>query len=98
MQYKYLSNVTTLSLDPSKCTACGRCVEVCPHEVLSIDNRKAHAVRPDYCMECGACMKNCPEDAIEVRAGVGCAYALLGSGSCGPECGTAQSSKSSCCG
>ena len=92
MQYRYLTNVTTLELDGSKCTGCGRCVEVCPHEVMAIENRAARVARPDYCIECGACMRNCPRGALQVRAGVGCAYAILGSGTCGPECG-----KDACC-
>ena len=44
------------------------------------------------CMECGACARNCEHGAISVRAGVGCAAALLANvgGSpeaacCGPE-------------
>ncbi len=28
-------------------------------------------------MECGACARNCPVDAIRVRAGVGCATAVI---------------------
>ncbi|MFQ6038100.1 MAG: 4Fe-4S binding protein, partial [Candidatus Aminicenantales bacterium] len=44
-------------------------------------------------MECGACARNCPSGAISVRAGVGCAYALLmselrrGEKLRAPECG-----------
>jgi NAD-dependent dihydropyrimidine dehydrogenase PreA subunit len=97
MRYRYISNVTTLTLDETKCTGCGRCTEVCPHKVMGIENKKAALVQPDYCIECGACVKNCPADALNVKAGVGCAYAILGSGSCGPECGTTGGG-SSCCG
>lgn len=73
----YLKDVTTLRLDARLCTGCGRCLEVCPRGVF----RRAGAVveirEPDRCLECGACMRNCAFDAVSVRAGVGCAVALL---------------------
>jgi ferredoxin len=73
----YLKNVTTLSLDPGKCTGCGMCLEVCPHEVLAKQNGGVAIQDRDACMECGACSRNCPAEAITVRAGVGCAAAVI---------------------
>ncbi len=97
-QFKYLEDVVTLNLDVEKCTGCGMCIEVCPHGVLSIDDAKVRIVDRDACMECGACAANCPVDAIEVQAGVGCAHAVLRSGSCGPESTCDCSDGGSCCG
>lgn len=77
LKYKYLRNVVTLRLDKEKCTGCGTCTEVCPHNVLAIKNKKALIRDKDACMECGACAKNCPFSAISVDAGVGCAYAVI---------------------
>ena len=74
---KYLKNTAQLKLDKEKCTGCGMCVEVCPHTVFIIENKKALITDRDLCMECGACQQNCPFNAISVRAGVGCAYAVL---------------------
>ncbi len=79
MIHHYLKDVATLELNPDKCIGCKMCVKVCPHVVLKMDNKKARIIDKDRCMECGACMRNCPTDAITVRAGVGCAAALLGS-------------------
>ena len=76
LRHRYLSNVTTLQFKPELCTGCGRCVEVCPHGVFRLENKKAVLTVKDYCMECGACKKNCQSGAIEVREGVGCAYAI----------------------
>lgn len=73
----YLKDVVTLKLDIEKCTGCGMCVEVCPHNVFEIENKKARIVDRDACMECGACALNCPTEAIDVRSGVGCAYGIL---------------------
>ncbi len=53
------------------------CVDVCPHSVFRIQNKKASIVDSDLCMECGACAKNCASNAITVRAGVGCANAVV---------------------
>ncbi len=74
---RYLQNVVTLELDQQKCIGCGMCTIVCPHGVLVIDHRKAHIVDRDLCMECGACAKNCPVEALSVKAGVGCASAII---------------------
>ncbi len=74
---QYLRSVSTLKLIEEKCTACGRCVEVCPHGVLEMRGRAVTIRDIDSCMECGACMKNCEFGALTVRAGVGCAAAII---------------------
>lgn len=73
----YLKGVTTLELFEEKCTGCGMCQEVCPHEVVKVENGIAAILHRDACMECGACSRNCPEKAITVKAGVGCAQAVI---------------------
>lgn len=75
--YRYLENVTTLELQQDACIGCGRCVEVCPHQVFSMADGRARIVDRDACMECGACAKNCFPSAIKVAAGVGCATGLI---------------------
>lgn len=73
----YLKDVVTLSLDVEKCTGCGMCITVCPHAVLVRNNGRVLIGNRDACMECGACARNCPEEAIKVKAGVGCAAAVI---------------------
>lgn len=99
----YLKNVSTLTLDRNNCTGCGMCLEVCPHEVFTMEGSKALIVNKDGCMECGACMINCPVSAIEVEKGVGCAYAVIDSKlkgrdeiTCGCD-GSENSGGSGCC-
>lgn len=104
----YLKDVVTLKLDQQKCTGCGMCLEVCPHEVFKMNTRHVEIQNRDACMECGACHRNCPFEAISVQAGVGCAAAVINAmlgRTDQPCCGPADSGGSSsgkkgagCCG
>lgn len=96
MRLRYIKNVVTLKLEQDKCIGCGRCLEVCPHGVFSLGERKARIDELDLCIECGACQQNCPVAAISVRAGVGCAAAIIKGKLKGtePDCGC---SDNSCC-
>jgi NAD-dependent dihydropyrimidine dehydrogenase PreA subunit len=85
----YLRDVVTLELDEKKCMGCGICLLVCPHAVLNLTNGKIEIANRDACMECGACARNCPAEALNVRAGVGCAVAVVNS--------MLGRKKSSCC-
>lgn len=75
--FRYLRNVATLELDPDACSGCGRCEEVCPHQVFALEGGAARITSLDSCMECGACARNCPSGAVRVDAGVGCASGLI---------------------
>jgi len=88
-QLVYLKDVVTLRLEEQKCMGCGTCLLVCPRAVLSLTNGKIEITNRDACMECGACSRNCPVDALSVRAGVGCAAAVINS--------VLGRKKSSCC-
>jgi NAD-dependent dihydropyrimidine dehydrogenase PreA subunit len=73
----YILNGSSLVVHREKCLGCGNCLEVCPHDVLEIRDRKAFVVARERCMECGACRLNCPVGAIEVTPGVGCVAAIV---------------------
>lgn len=97
---RYLSNVSTLEYDQSKCTGCTMCTQVCPHGIFEMEGKKARVTDKDLCMECGACMRNCASGAITVRSGVGCAAALIkgmitGEASCG--CSDGSEKGGACC-
>jgi len=98
MKHKYLRNVVTLKLNQEKCTGCGMCVNVCPHEVFLIKDGKAQLVDKNSCMECGACAKNCLFSAIEVKPGVGCAYGVIVGKLTGtePNCGCSGNDNGCC--
>jgi NAD-dependent dihydropyrimidine dehydrogenase PreA subunit len=87
-ELRYLPNVVTLKLESEKCIGCGMCVEVCPHAVFKMEQKKALIADRDACMECGACARNCIANALIVRAGVGCAAAVIsGYTASEPSCG-----------
>lgn len=98
---KYLKNVVSLELNQGKCTGCGRCIEVCPRNVLNLQERKVEIINRDQCIECGACQRNCAFSAISVKSGVGCAQAFFNALFTGGEavCGCSDNGKSSsgCC-
>lgn len=103
MTASYIKNGETLSLDSAACIGCGACVDVCPHAVFSLEARKAQIVRRGACMECGACARNCPVAALSVKAGVGCAGAIIlgklrgTAPTCGGETGCGSGKGTSCC-
>ena len=94
---RYLENAVSLEFDEKLCNGCGMCVAVCPHAVFELENKRAILVDRGACMECGACARNCEQGAIRVRAGVGCAAAVLSGMLSGgePSCGC-SGDKSKC--
>lgn len=98
MHLRYLKNVASLKIDTAKCSGCGVCVQVCPHQVIEMREKRAAIRDLDLCMECGACRMNCSMEAIQVEAGVGCANAILRGMILGtaPQCGC-SSEPNACC-
>jgi adenylylsulfate reductase subunit B len=66
-----------ISVDKEKCTACGKCADICPEDVLRIENGTAAAVYPKECWACGSCVYDCAFGAIEVNFGVESAILFL---------------------
>jgi len=50
-------------VNPEICTGCGRCIDVCPMEAISIENEKAF-IHEDICGNCRVCVSECPIEAI----------------------------------
>ncbi|PNX49071.1 MAG: disulfide reductase [Thermoplasmata archaeon M11B2D] len=51
-------------VDEDACTGCGICVEVCPYEARTLNERKKIAeVNDALCAGCGACIAACPSNA-----------------------------------
>lgn len=50
-------------VDSSKCTACKKCIAVCPEDAISLVDGKAF-INSQKCVGCGRCYNTCPSGAI----------------------------------
>ena len=63
-------------VDAESCTGCGKCVEACPVEALSLvsacdpakKRRKSARVDEQRCLGCGVCVRVCPAGALSLKA------------------------------
>ena len=55
-------------IDIELCTACGRCEERCPGDVIHPDaeSKVPLVLSPDECWHCGNCKMDCPAAAIRI--------------------------------
>jgi ferredoxin len=65
-----------LSVDQAACNGCGKCVEACPVEALSLvsandskkPRRKAARLDEGACLGCGVCVGTCPENGLRLTS------------------------------
>lgn len=55
-------------IDAEHCIGCGACVDICPGDVIYLDEGKNVAVvkYPDECWHCTCCRIECPQDAVSI--------------------------------
>lgn len=60
-----------IDVDHSRCDGCGKCVAVCPENVLAVKNTvgrmRAVTVWSVKCIGCGNCLSVCNNKAIELE-------------------------------
>jgi len=62
-------------VDVTECTGCGKCVDACPVEALSLTSandphkprRKTARLEADVCLGCGVCVRACTEEGISLK-------------------------------
>jgi MinD superfamily P-loop ATPase len=54
-------------IDPTACTACGRCAEVCRFAAVLGASDRGYAVDPIACEGCELCRRACPVEAIHME-------------------------------
>jgi ferredoxin len=58
--------VVRIEIHDDACRGCELCVDVCPTEVLAMDQRrKAYAKTPEDCIGCLSCGYLCPSGALQ---------------------------------
>lgn len=58
----------TAVFDYNKCTRCRKCYDLCPLDIISLDEEgKPYTKYPDECQLCFICQVECPEKAIQVK-------------------------------
>ncbi|MDP8260299.1 MAG: 4Fe-4S binding protein [Candidatus Gygaella obscura] len=50
-------------VNAEKCTGCNVCIERCPIDAISMENKKAK-IDMDKCIRCGTCHSVCPNEAV----------------------------------
>ncbi|MFH1655043.1 MAG: DUF362 domain-containing protein [Candidatus Omnitrophota bacterium] len=63
-------------VNAKKCVACGACIENCPVDAISPQNRDFAAgvkavINPKICIGCASCIAVCPVSAVDVQWGKG---------------------------
>ena len=51
-----------VKVDLEKCDACATCVESCPSEALTVEEKVV--IDEDACIDCGVCVDECPAQAL----------------------------------
>ena len=62
-------------IDNEKCTGCGKCVDICPVEAMTLisandphkTKRKIAKLDADFCLGCGLCVRACKSDALKLQ-------------------------------
>ena len=77
-RFAYLNPIHTTNfipvIDVDKCTGCGKCVDACPVEAMSMTSandpkkpkKKAARLEAELCLGCGVCVRNCSKDALSL--------------------------------
>ncbi len=55
-----------ITIDESKCTVCGECVNICPVEIYKQEGNRIVVGNTEECSNCQSCTSVCEPQAITV--------------------------------
>ncbi|ACB84295.1 NADH-quinone oxidoreductase subunit NuoF [Natranaerobius thermophilus] len=58
-------NLTTIEVDPEKCSGCEICKQICPVDAIKGEKSEVHNIDSKVCIKCKECIDKCPLEAIE---------------------------------
>ncbi|MCG3221073.1 MAG: 4Fe-4S binding protein [Candidatus Heimdallarchaeota archaeon] len=53
-------------VDSDLCTSCGECVELCPMDIIRLNDEGLPYQKYDECWYCKVCEEDCPEEALVI--------------------------------
>ena len=57
----------TMVANHDNCTGCGKCVEKCPQEIITVREDGKITIDQEHCLGCGCCKSVCENDALELK-------------------------------
>jgi dihydroorotate dehydrogenase (fumarate) len=57
----------SFSFDPNLCTACNRCVQVCPYGARTMPEDRTMELDEELCRCCGLCVTVCNPEALTIK-------------------------------
>ena len=62
-----VKRMAEITIDTDKCDNCRDCTDVCPMEVLILEDGKLTINDPDECSYCETCVDICPNECITIE-------------------------------
>lgn len=59
----------SIHINQAVCIGCKKCAEVCPGNLIEVEQKKAVIVYEKDCWGCASCVKECPVGAISLYLG-----------------------------
>lgn len=59
----------SILIDKNKCVGCKRCSQICPGNLIKMEDGKAFIKYPKDCWGCASCIKECKACAISLYLG-----------------------------